>query len=108
MNSGQPIRSTGRGRERAWWLLAAAALFAVLWAVAQVLQWPAWARAVLGGLAAMAVLVVPEMRARYKQDDELAMLVAKAATFAPKGRLPRLRDVEASDLGIHEAQVTVP
>lgn len=55
-----------------WWLLAAAVLFAVLWAVAQVLTWPVGARAVLAGLAASAALLVPELRARFKQDDTRA------------------------------------
>ena len=35
MPRGRRARFGGRGRERAWWLLAAAVLFAVLWAVAQ-------------------------------------------------------------------------
>jgi hypothetical protein len=33
MPIGRRARFGGRGRERAWWLLAAAVLFAVLWAV---------------------------------------------------------------------------
>ena len=107
MSSGRRARFGGRSRERAWWLLAAAVLFAVLWAVAQVLAWPVWARAVLGGLAAAAVLVVPELRARFKQEDELAALLEKAAVFSNKGRLLRVRDVPLSGLGVHVARVLV-
>ena len=109
MNSSQLTRHMGRGRERAWWLLAAAMVFAVLWAVAQVLQWPVWARAVLGGLAAAAALVVPELRARYKQDDDLAGLLAKAAAVsAGRGQLPRVREVTLRQLRVHAARVPAP
>src|SRR3712207_6539652 len=106
MNSGQRVPRTGRGRERAWWLLAAAGLFAVLWSVAQVFEWPVWARGVLGGLAAAAALVVPELRARYKQDDELAAAVAKASAVpVRRGRLPRVREVTLPQLRVHATRV---
>jgi tetratricopeptide (TPR) repeat protein len=109
MKDSRRTRYTGRGQERAWWLLAAAVLFAVLWAVAQVLQWPVWARAVVGGLAAAAVLVVPELRARYKQDDALAALLRGAAAVSDeRGRLPRVRDVPLAKLRVHESQVSTP
>jgi hypothetical protein len=59
--------------------------FAVLWAVAQVLEWPVWARATLAGLAATAALVVPELRARFKQDDTRTASVTKAVAV-PAGQ----------------------
>ena len=76
MITGQQTRHRWRGREQACRLLVGAGLFAVPWVVAQVLQWPVWARAVLGGSAA--ALLVPELRARNKRDDDLATLVAHA------------------------------
>ena len=51
--SGRRARFTSSGRERSWWLVLAVVLAAVLWAIAQVLGWPVWARAVLAGLAAV-------------------------------------------------------
>jgi hypothetical protein len=69
MGSGRRVRGGEEWRDRAWRLTAAAVLFAVLWAVAQVLAWPVWVGAVLAGLAAAALMVVPELRARFKQDD---------------------------------------
>jgi hypothetical protein len=109
MSSGWRARFGGRGRERAWWLLAAAVLFAVLWAIAQVLAWPLWARAILAGLAAAAALVVPELRARFKQDDTRAALVERAVTV-PGGpaRLPLVREAGLAQLRVHAAQVQVP
>jgi membrane protein YdbS with pleckstrin-like domain len=109
MGSGRRARFGGRGRERAWWLLAAAVLFAVLWAVAQALKWSGWALAVLGGLAAAAALVVPELRARFKQDDTRAALVERAVTV-PGGpaRLPLMREAGLAQLRVHTAQVQVP
>ena len=109
MSSGRRARFGGRGRERAWWLLAAAVLFAVLWAVAQVLAWPLWARVTLAGLAAAAVVVVPEFRARFKQDDIRAALVSRAVTV-PGGsaRLPLVQEAGLAQLRVHAAQVQVP
>src|SRR5688500_15745315 len=108
MSSGRQARFGGRGRERTWWLLAAAVLFAVLWAIAQVLAWPLWARATFAGLAA-AVLVVPELRARFKQDDSRAALVERAVTVpGGPGRLPLVREVGLAQLRVHAAQVQVP
>jgi hypothetical protein len=109
MSSGRRVRFGGRGRERAWWLLAAAVLFAVLWAIAQVLAWPLWARVTLAGLAAAAALVVPELRARFKQDDTRAALVSQAVTV-PGGpaRLPLVREAGLAQLRVHTAQVQVP
>jgi hypothetical protein len=102
-------RFRGRGKERAWWLLAAAALFAMLWAIAQVLEWPVWARATLAGLAAVATLAVPELRARFKQDDTRAALVERAVTVSGElARLPLVRDVALTDLRVHAAQMQVP
>src|SRR3954451_14495440 len=109
MGSGRRLRFGGRGRERAWWLLAAAVLFAVLWAVAQALKWPGWALAVLGGLAAAAALVVPELRAWFKQDDTPGGLVTKAVAVPGRqgGWLPLVREVELPELWVHAAQVQV-
>lgn len=82
MPSGRRVRFGGRGRERAWWLLAAAVLFTVLLPVAQALKWPGWALAVVGGLAAAVALVVPELRARFKVDDVRSALVTKTVAVA--------------------------
>ncbi len=107
--SGRRPRFAGRGRERAWWLLVAVVLAAVLWAIAEVLGWPLWARAVLAGLAAAAPLVVAELRARAGQDDTLARLVERwVAVSAGHGRLLRVRDVELDQLRVHAARVQVP
>ena len=109
MPSGRRARFGGRGRERAWWLLAAAVLFAVLWAIAQALKWPGWALAVLGGLAAAAALVVPELRARFKQDDtRSALLTTAVAVPSEPARLPLVREPGLAQLRVHAAQVRVP
>ena len=109
MPTGRRARFGGRGRERAWWLLAAAVLFAVLWAVGQVLAWPVWARATLAGLAAAVALVVPELRAWLKIADERSGLLRETVTvLAGPGRLPLVRDVGLTPLRVHAAQVAVP
>ncbi len=106
---GQRPRFVTRGRERSWWLLLAAVLAAVLWAIAQVLGWPLWARMVLSGLAAAAPLVVSELRARAGQDDTLARLVEHwVAVSAGRGRLLWVRDVALDQLRVHAARVPVP
>src|SRR3712207_3856108 len=78
-------------------------------AVAQALKWSGWAMAVLGGLAVAAALVVPELRARFKQDDTRAALVERAVTV-PEGpaRLPLVREAGLAQLRVHTAQVQVP
>ena len=48
MKQGRRARFVGRGRERALWLLGAAVLIAVLWAIAQPLKWPVLTQAVPG------------------------------------------------------------
>ena len=109
MSGGRRARFGGRGRERAWWLLAAAVLFAVLWAVAQVLAWPLWARATLAGMAAVVALVVPELRVRFKQDDTRAALVTKTVAMPSEpARLPLAREAGLAQLRVHAAQVQVP
>jgi tetratricopeptide (TPR) repeat protein len=106
---GRRPRFAGRGRERSWWLLLAVVLFAALWAIAQVLGWPVWARAALAGLAAAAPLVISELRARAGQDDTLARLVERwVAVSAGHGRLLRVRDVGLDQLRVHAARVQVP
>jgi len=107
--SGRRARFAGRGRERAWWLLVAVVLAAVLWAIAQVLGWPLWARAVLTGLAAAAPLVITELRARAGQDDTRAGLVdQRVAVSSGHRRLPLVHDVRLDQLRVHAARVPVP
>jgi TPR repeat protein len=106
---GRRARFSGRGRERAWWLLAAAVLVAVLGALAQLLAWPLQVWLALTGLAAAAALVVPELRARFKQDDTRAALVTKAvAVPSQQNRLPLVREAGLTQLRVHRAQVQVP
>src|SRR5438552_3787606 len=109
MKQGQRVRFTDRGRERLWGLLVAAVLAAgVLWAVAQVLGWPLWARAVLAGLAA-APPVVGALRAWFGQSERRKRLLDQnVAVSAGHGLLPRVRDVGLDQLGVHAAQVQVP
>jgi len=109
MKLGRRPRFVGRGRERALWLLLAAVLFVVLWAIAQVLGWPLWARAVFAGLAAAAPLVIAELRARAGQDDTWARLVEqRVAVSGGPHRLPRVRAVGLDQLRVHAARVQVP
>ena len=109
MKLGRRPRFAGRGRERSWWLLLAAALAVVLWAIAQVLGWPIWARAVLAGLAAAVAVIVPELRARFGQDDTRARLVdQRVAVSGGRRRLLRVRDVGLDQLRVHAARVPVP
>src|SRR5260370_5728918 len=106
MELGRRVRFAGRGRERSWWLLL---LPGVLWAVAQVLGWPLWARAVLVGLAAAAPLVVAEVRAWFGQDDTRARLVEERVTVSGgHGRLPQVQAVGLDHLRVHTARVQVP
>jgi tetratricopeptide (TPR) repeat protein len=110
--SGRRARFAGRGRERSWWLLLAAVLAAVLWAIAQVLGWPVWARAVLAGLAAALAVIVPELRTWFGQDDTRSQLVEQRVAV-PGGRhgrrrLPLVHSVRLDQLRVHAARVQVP
>jgi hypothetical protein len=64
----------------------------------------------LAGLAAAAALVVPELRARFKQDDTRRAILADRAVTVPQqpGRLWLVREVGLSQLRVHAAQVQVP
>ncbi len=110
MKLGRRARFVGRGRERVLWLLGAALLIAVLWAIAPVLGWPLWVRAVLSGLAAAAAVTVPELRARFGQDDTRALLMKRGVAISSggDGRLPRVRDVGLGQLRVHAARVQIP
>jgi hypothetical protein len=107
--SRRQARFAGRGRERAWWLLVAVVLAAVLWAIAQELELPLWARVVLAGLAAAAPLVITELRARAGQVDTRTRLVdQRLAVSGGRHRLPLVRDVRLDQLRVHAARVRVP
>src|SRR5258708_37268692 len=95
MKLGRRARFVGRGRERVLWLLGAALLIAVLWAIAPVLGWPLWVRAVLSGLAAAAAVTVPGLRARVGPDDTRALLRKRGVAISGGGdwRPPPVRDV---------------
>ena len=109
MKQGRRARFASRGRERAWWLLGAAMLVAVLWAIAQVLGWPLWVQAVLAGLAAAVALVIPELRTRAGQDDTRARLVEqRLVVSAGHHQLPQVRAVGLKQLRVHAARVQVP
>lgn len=109
MKSGRRPRFVTRGRERSLWLLLAVVLAAVLWAMAQVLGWPVWARAVLSGLAAAAPLIVSEWRARAEQDHTRARLLdQRVAVSGGHRQLLRVRAVRLDQLRVHAARVQVP
>jgi tetratricopeptide (TPR) repeat protein len=109
MKLGRRARFVGRGRERALWLLGAAVLIAVLWAVAQPLKWPLWAQVVLAGLAAAAALIIPELRARSDWKIVGERLVEHGLAISGRhGRLPQVRDVSLDQLRVHAAKVQVP
>src|SRR5947209_3535283 len=92
-----------------WLVLVAALVAAVLWAIAQVLGWPVWARAVLAGLAAVVALIAPELRAWFVQRETWAQLVDQRVRITGgHGKLPRVRDVELKQLGVHSARVQIP
>src|SRR5258707_1151208 len=103
------VRFADRGHVRSWWLLLAAALAVVLWAVAQVLGWPVWARAVLAGSATAVPLIVAELRAWFGEGYTRKQLVEQrvAITGGPR-RLLRVRDVGLDQLRVHAARVQVP
>jgi len=108
MKLGRRVRFAGRGRERSWWLLLPVVLAAVLWAIAQVLGWPVWARAVLAVLAVAVPLIIAELQARFGQDDTRKRLVEQRVTVTVEQRLlPLVRDVELKQLGVHDAQVLI-
>jgi tetratricopeptide (TPR) repeat protein len=103
------VRFTGRGRKWPRLLLLAAVLATVLWAIAQVLGWPVWARAVLAGLAAVAAVIVPELRARFEQDDTRTRLVEQRVAVSGGSRhLPLIWTVGLDQLRVHAARVQVP
>ncbi len=109
MTQGRRARFVGRGHERALWLLGAAVLIAVLWAIAQQLKWPVWVQAVLAGLAAAVALIIPELRARFEQDAERKRLLkGLVAVLDRHDRLPQVRAVGLDQLRVHAAQVQVP
>jgi tetratricopeptide (TPR) repeat protein len=109
MKLGRRAHFIGHGRKRLWWLILAAVLAAMLWATAQVLGWPVWARAVLAGLAAAVALIVPELRAWFVQRETWAQWVdQRVRVSGGHGRLPRVQDVELKQLGVHPARVQVP
>jgi hypothetical protein len=94
MKLGRRPHFVGRGRERALWLLLAAVLFAVLWAIAQQLKWPVWTQVVLAGLAAAASLIIQELRAWFGQADTRAQLVEQRVKVSDgHGRLLRVWNV---------------
>src|SRR5215472_17684887 len=102
MKQGRRVRFADRGPVRPWWLLFAASLAAVLWAIAQVLGWPLWARAVLAGLTAAVPLIVAELQAWLGQRDTRAQLVKRGLVVSGgHGRLPRVRNVGLEQLRVH-------
>jgi hypothetical protein len=101
-------RFSKRQRERAWWLVGAAAIAAALWALAQVLDWPIAVRAVLASLAAVAALLIPELRARGARADLRQQLLHRLEIPGADGALPRVASVEPSRWRIHAAQAVVP
>jgi Flp pilus assembly protein TadD len=104
--SGRRVGFGERGRERAWWLLAAAVPCAAWAAVAGALKWSGWAIGVPVVVAVAAALVVPELRARFKVEDErTALLRATVTVPGGPGRLPLVRDVGLAQLRVHAAQV---
>ena len=108
MPRGRRARFGGRGRERVGWPLPAVVVFAVLWAVAQVWAWPVWARVILAGLAAAALLA--HVRVWVKQRDARAGALAGRVVTVPghSDRLPLVREVESAQLRVRSAVVAVP
>jgi hypothetical protein len=81
---------------------------AALWAIAQVLQWPVWTRVVLAAAAALATVLIPELRARAARTDLHERLLDRLEVRGARGALPRVSEVEASRLRVHSAQAEVP
>ena len=94
--------------ERAVWLLAVACAVAVLWAVAQVLAWPVWARVALAGSAAAIGVLLPEMRSRKQAASRRNQLLNRVEVLVSGSTLPRVRDVSLEQLRVHESRVNVP
>jgi tetratricopeptide (TPR) repeat protein len=109
MKRGRRARFASPGYVWSVSLLVAAALAAVLWAIAQVLGWPVWARALLAGLAAVVAVIVPQARAWFGQRNTREQLVDQGvAVSGGRGRLPRVREVSLNQLRVHAARVQVP
>ena len=108
MPKGRRARFGGQGRERAGWLLPAAVLFGVLWAVAQVLAWPVWVRVTLAGFAAAAALLL-RLRDLVKRRDARGVVLAGRVVTVPRhsDRLPLVREAESTQLRVHSAVVQV-
>ena len=94
-------------RERSIWLIATAAAAAASWAIAKVLEWPVGIQATLAGLAALVVVVIPELRLRFARSDKVAQTLMKVP-LPNHGTLPRVNSLSLSFFGVHEAQTSVP
>lgn len=90
------------------WLLLLAAAPAAVWAIAQQLGWPVPVRAVLAALAALAVVIVPELRNRLARGALDRSLLNRLEILPRTGRLPFVREVRLTDLRVHEALVPAP
>jgi TPR repeat protein len=105
------MRFASRGRERSLGLLVAALVFAVPWALAPILNWSRPVKAVTAVGATVAVIVINELRARRKQDDERARQVLdKVVQPARAGdrELPRVADFELEELQVRRSWLDVP
>jgi hypothetical protein len=100
---------SGRGRERSWWLVAAAAAVTAFAGLAQVWHLPVHQRVGIAVLAPVLALVTSEFRARAAQDDTRdRLLTGRVAVSGGRGRLPRVSEVDPNRLRVHAARLAVP
>jgi hypothetical protein len=97
-------RYVARDRSQAWWLLVVPAVIAGLWAGVQLVKAsvPLPVQVLVAVVAAVIALVVPELRARRRHDDERRRVVAThLRLLSGAGQLPVVEEVnDPSHLGV--------
>jgi hypothetical protein len=81
---------------------------AAAWAIAQQLAWPVAVRAALAAVAAVVVLLIPELRQRRAESDRAAKLLRHLDVPTRRGALPLVRDLRLQDLRVHDSVINVP
>jgi tetratricopeptide (TPR) repeat protein len=97
-------RYIGLDRSQAWWLLVVPAVIAGLWAAVQLVKAsvPLPVQVLVAVVAAVIAVVVPELRARRRQDDERHRVMAThLRLLTDAGKLPLVEEVnDPSQLGV--------
>lgn len=107
MKRRQRIPWNARSRERSLWWVAALAAAAILLAIAQPLQWPAWIQAIAAASRVAVPLLIGELRQRAGQGDAKRHLLEQQAILGKQGQLLLVKDAPLNLLRVHGARVQV-